>query len=209
MSRIPLIEKPPVFGRIDVADLEEIGRMYDASHSSFRNVFFAEGAKTALHHQALWDLSQNLISYGQEKLNINPNRVVYDLDTRFVNPGHSQRDIDWHVDDPLDERFVKAVVLASSALPTEFLVPGPHYAEFMNRQRQRDSNPRVTAERFTIAPYVDMRLEDGVVETYTPEPGEVVMITNHIHRSPYNHTDATIPRVWLRGWLEELRGVCD
>lgn len=202
MPRIPLIEKPPVFGQIDVDDLEKIGYLYRTDFNNLKRSVYAETEKGPQHHPTLWSLAQNLFKYATDTLKTVPRRVLYDLDTRPAYPGFSQRDLEWHVDDPDDERHVRAVVLVSSALPTEFLVPGPRYDEFMANQTE---HPIVTAKKMASATYANARVEEGILDTYSPEPGEIVMITDHVHRSPYNRTDETIDRVWLRGWLEEMR----
>lgn len=204
MSRTPLVEKPPVFGHVDIDDLVDVGDRYINDFDNLKRYYHPEAAVTSKHHPALLAIANSLFSYATDTLNIIPNRVAFDFDTRPVYPGQSQRDIEWHVDDPNNERHVKAVVLASSALPTEFLVPGPNYAEFMSEQ---NDHPVVTARRFAIVPYANARIEEGVLDIYSPEPGEIIMMTNHIHRSPYNRTDEDIQRVWMRGWLEEMRGV--
>lgn len=187
MPRIPLTERPLSLGRVDPELLSELRA------NSRNKIEIANWRASSIGRSnprilgILSGLTERLIDHVESKGQV-LRGIQYEVDTYEAPAGGQQRDTGWHMDGSLDP-----AIIVADMMPTEFLVTSQH-------AHDTESSKNLTYNTIVNA-YINQDIDAGIFDIYRPDPYECVLMTDHVHRSPYNHTDRAIPRVWMRAIL--------
>jgi len=187
---------PPSLGYIDPEVLHELGQKFPAEFGElYTNHEELEKVASDEFLEIVDPVTEAFSRYVHDKHGIQPDNIHYSYSTEPALPHKSQRGfVKWHIDgSPAD----KEVMLVSSALTTEILVSGGRSTiQYVGRGALRTILRPAMFEQEIIGAAIGT----GLVAVHNPEPYDMTIMTNHLHRPAINTTDRDVPRVFLRAF---------
>lgn len=185
--RTPTFEKPLSLGHIDPMLLDKLAK------NSKQGMSWTSWREGELHSNNK-HLGEILAGVTLQLLELCESRdecvrtIQYEVDTSPMPAGGHQRGPRWHIDG-----VAGPAVIVADRMPTEVLI---------HNQHSQESAILPKPKRYEFADIdIHREIDRGTLGVYTPEPYELIMMEKHVHRSPVNPTDRTLPRTFLRAFL--------
>lgn len=190
----PNLSRPESIGVVEPAVFERLLDEYQGQTKpavQFPGFFTKTPSDNDEVLDAFGSFKQDVVDYAQDAHKRLVKRVHYVADLRDAKPGRQQRQTSWHT-----ERVPNGTtILAASALPTLFIV---------QKDLEADVSPYLESlylegsdSSIYTAGLIGQGVDDGVLEKYAPQPGEMIELNGRIHCSPFNATGEIVRRAFL------------